>query len=337
MSNSTQKTTGDNVRRRVLIHVAAAVIEDGLGNIFLAKRPDNKHQGGLWEFPGGKVEPGESPKAALIRELDEEIGIQVIECQPLIQVPYHYADKSVFLDVFRVTSFTGKAWGKEGQDVRWVPVNKLDSYTFPAANQPILNAVLLPEKVLITPLCESLPLCLKGIKGAVEKHNLSWVMLRQKQLSDEDFYRWTLAVKADLNSFEPTVINNQHSGVLLTLNCSLELANRLNADGLHLTSERLISLKAREEFTGRFLGASCHTLEELNRAVALKCDYVTLSPVNVTSSHPETPAMGWLEAKKLVSETPLPVFLLGGVDTNDLPHALEIGAQGIAAINALWN
>lgn len=321
----------------MIIHVAAAVIEDGSGNVFLAKRPDDKHQGGLWEFPGGKVEPGESPEAALIRELDEEIGIQVVECQQLIQVPYHYADKSVFLDVFRVTSFTGTAWGKEGQNVSWVPVNKLDTYAFPAANQPILNAVLLPEKVLITPLCESLSLCLKGIKEAVNKHDLSWVMLRQKQLSDEDYYRWALAVKADLNSFEKTVINNQHSGLLLTVNCSLELANRLNADGLHLTSERLMSLQGREEFTGRFLGASCHSLEELNRAVALKCDYVTLSPVSATSSHPETPAMGWLEAKKLVSETPLPVFLLGGLNTNDLPYAFEIGAQGIAAINALWN
>ncbi|WP_372743325.1 8-oxo-dGTP diphosphatase MutT [Neptunomonas sp.] len=332
----------------MIIHVAAAVIEDGLGNVFLAKRPDDKHQGGLWEFPGGKVESGESPAAALIRELDEEVGIQVTESQPLIQVPYHYADKSVFLDVFRVTAFTGTAWGKEGQEVCWVPVNELDSYSFPAANKPILNAVLLPEKALITPVCESLSECLGGIKAAIDKHDLQWVMLRQKQLSDDDYYRWAVAIKAAIQAstnatIEKESINKaagnkalENKSALLTLNCSVELANRLNADGLHLTSARLMALTGREEFSGRFLGASCHSVEELNRAVTLKCDYVTLSPVSATSSHPETPAIGWLEAEKLISETALPVFLLGGMHADDLPRAFDIGAQGIAAINAWW-
>lgn len=329
MHISTQEAAKNNARSRKLIHVAAAVIEDGLGNVFLAKRPDDKHQGGLWEFPGGKVESGESSKTALIRELDEEVGIRVTTCRPLIQVPYHYADKSVFLDVFHVTAFTGTAWGKEGQEVCWVPVNELDSYSFPAANQPILNAVLLPDKALITPFCESLPECLKGITEAIDQHNLSWVMLRQKQLPDDDYCRWAVAIKA--------AINNLSKHALLTVNCSVEMANRLNADGLHLTSERLMLLTCRDEFAGRFLGASCHSLEELNRAVALKCDYVTLSPVNATTSHPERSAMGWLEAKKLISETAVPVFLLGGMHAEDLPRAFDVGAQGIAAINAWWN
>ncbi|SFG63998.1 Nudix family hydrolase [Neptunomonas qingdaonensis] len=317
----------------MIIHVAAAVIEDGLGNIFLAKRPDDKHQGGLWEFPGGKVESGESPTTALIRELDEEVGIQVTESHPLIQVPYHYADKSVFLDVFRVTAFTGTAWGKEGQEACWVPVNELDSYSFPAANKPILNAVLLPEKVLITPACESLSECLEGIKVAMGKHDLTWVMLRQKQLSDEDYCHWAVAISADIKA---AIKDHVSKSALLTLNCSVELANRLNADGLHLTSARLMSLTCREEFTGRFLGASCHSLEELNQAAALKCDYVTLSPVNATGSHPETPAIGWLETEKLISETALPVLLLGGMHADDLSRAFNIGAHGIAAINAWW-
>lgn len=128
-------------QKPLLIHVAAAVIEDGLGNVFLAKRSDDKHQGGLWEFPGGKVEAGESSESALKRELDEEIGIQVIESKRLIQIPHHYPDKSVFLDVFRVTVFSGDAWGKEGQEVRWVPIQELDRYSFPEANQPILAAI----------------------------------------------------------------------------------------------------------------------------------------------------------------------------------------------------
>lgn len=344
MHTSAKKAAEINARGRKLVHVAAAVIDDGLGNILLAKRPDDKHQGGLWEFPGGKIESGESAEVALIRELDEEVGIRVTKSQRLIQVPYHYTDKSVFLDVYRVTAFTGVAWGKEGQEVRWVPLNKLDSYSFPAANQPILNAVLLPAKILITPLCKSLPECLEGIQKAIDKQGLLWVMLRQKQLSDEDYYRWAVAVHAALKSTTHTDIQTDSvikapdvNGILLTVNCSIELANRLNADGLHLTSERLMSLTDRKEFAGRFLGASCHSLEELNRAVALKCDYVTLSPVNATASHPETSAMGWLEAEKLISETALPVFLLGGMHADDLSRAFQVGAQGIAAINAWWS
>ncbi len=124
------------------VHVAAAVIEDSLGQIFLAKRPDDKHQGGLWEFPGGKVEANETAAEALKRELFEEIGIEVIAAEPFIQIPYHYPDKSVLLDVFHVTSFRGDAWGKEGQSVKWVPKHQLHNYSFPAANKPILEAIL---------------------------------------------------------------------------------------------------------------------------------------------------------------------------------------------------
>lgn len=334
MNNLAQPPVANNVEtdanthdiNRRLIYVAAAVIEDGLGNVFLAKRPDDKHQGGLWEFPGGKVEVGESSQAALIRELEEEVGIRVLHSHPLIQVPYHYTDKSVFLDVFRVTAFSGQPWGKEGQEVRWVAVSELDTYSFPAANQPILNAVLLASQLLVTPACESLSECLAGLRRAIQEHDIKWVMLRQKQLSDEAFVEWATAVKNEL------AIEN----VLLTLNCSVALANYLKTEALHLTSARLMLLTHRNEFSGRFLGASCHSLEELSRAVALKCDYVTLSPVSTTASHPNTPTLGWSEAEKLISKTALPVYLLGGMHVDDLSHAFDIGAQGIAAISAWW-
>jgi 8-oxo-dGTP diphosphatase len=313
-------------RNRKLIHVAAAVIEDAEGNIFLAKRPDDKHQGGLWEFPGGKVEPGESSQTALARELDEEVGIQVTQVEPLIQIPYHYPDKSVFLDVFRVTEFTGKAWGREGQEVRWVPVSELGRYAFPAANKPILNAVLLPERLLITPSCESALACVQGIETALGKHDLQWVMLRQKQLTESQFAGWAATLQ------KHQMMRNK----LLTLNCSVTLANELQAQSVHLTSERLMALSNRDAFHGRFLGASCHTQEELNQAAALQCDYVTLSPLNHTETHPDSPPLGWEAAERLIFETPLPVLLLGGIKAVDLPRARTIGAQGIAAISAWW-
>ncbi|WP_245573876.1 Nudix family hydrolase [Neptunomonas japonica] len=307
-----------------MIHVAAAVIDDGEGNIFLAKRPDDKHQGGLWEFPGGKVEQGESSEVALARELDEEIGIKVNQVEPLIQIPYHYSDKSVFLDVFRVTGFSGEAWGKEGQEVRWVPLNELDSYPFPAANKPILNAVLLPDKLLITKVYNSLSECISGTEGAINNFSLSWFMLRQKQLSEEEYVQWVRGMR------EVSPLNSKR----LMLSCSVGLANSLKADALHLTSQRLMEMSGREEFSGRFLGASCHTQEELNKAQLMQCDYATLSPINPTKSHPDTPALGWEAASSIIAHAALPVFLLGGMNQNDLIQAKSIGAQGIAAINA---
>ncbi|WP_417579776.1 8-oxo-dGTP diphosphatase MutT [Nitrincola sp.] len=126
---------------RQTLHVAAAVIYDPLGRILIARRPLDKHQGGLWEFPGGKVEVDESARQALDRELFEELGIQVTAAQPFIQIPYEYPERHVLLDVFSVTAFKGEARGCEGQPLAWVDASELNHYPFPAANQPILDRI----------------------------------------------------------------------------------------------------------------------------------------------------------------------------------------------------
>jgi len=125
------------------VHVAVAVITDKDGRILIAKRPDGVHQGGLWEFPGGKVECGESLEAALNRELIEELGIELEACEPLLEIHHDYPDKSVLLDVWRVTAFIGQAYGREQQPIRWVAPEALADYRFPEANLPILKAISL--------------------------------------------------------------------------------------------------------------------------------------------------------------------------------------------------
>ena len=127
------------------VHVAAAVIRGTDGRILIARRADTQHQGGLWEFPGGKVEEGEAVERALARELEEELGIRVEAARPLIQVQHDYPDKQVLLDIWKVTRFLGEPFGKEGQECRWVPLAELHNYHFPDANGPIvarLQAVL---------------------------------------------------------------------------------------------------------------------------------------------------------------------------------------------------
>ncbi|NQZ30054.1 MAG: 8-oxo-dGTP diphosphatase MutT [Oceanospirillaceae bacterium] len=130
------------INSRKEIHVAAGVILDNSGNVFLAKRLTGAHQGGLWEFPGGKVESGESAKQALERELDEELGIKIADAEPFIKIPFSYPDKSVLLDVFKVTKFSGDPYGKEGQETAWVALKDLSKLQFPEANLPILEKIV---------------------------------------------------------------------------------------------------------------------------------------------------------------------------------------------------
>ncbi len=124
-----------------LIHVAVGVILSTTGKILISKRPDHVHQGGLWEFPGGKVDAGETVEVALARELSEELGVRPLVIKPLIEIHHDYPDKSVLLDVWYVTQFDGEPKGNEGQAIRWVDRSELGNYQFPAANQPIIAAI----------------------------------------------------------------------------------------------------------------------------------------------------------------------------------------------------
>jgi 8-oxo-dGTP diphosphatase len=123
------------------IHVAAGIILNAAGQVLLALRPSHKHQGGLWEFPGGKVEPGESVQVALRRELHEELNLEVGDCSPFVLIDHDYGDKQVRLDVWLVTSHRGAVHGKEEQQIAWVAIEELGNYRFPAANQGIVVAL----------------------------------------------------------------------------------------------------------------------------------------------------------------------------------------------------
>ena len=123
------------------VHVAVGVISDGGANILIAKRAQHLHQGGLWEFPGGKVEAGETVEQALRRELLEELAIEVTAQQPLLVIEHDYPDKAVFLDVWWVSAFSGEPQAREGQPLRWAAAASLDEFEFPAANAPIIAAV----------------------------------------------------------------------------------------------------------------------------------------------------------------------------------------------------
>jgi 8-oxo-dGTP diphosphatase len=133
---------------RKRVHVAVGVISDGGTRILVARRAQDAHQGGLWEFPGGKVEPGESVQDALRRELLEELAIEVRHCEPLLAIEHDYVDKSVLLDVWWIDAFDGEPEGREGQPLRWADVGELRGLEFPAANVPIITAI--EQRVLLS-------------------------------------------------------------------------------------------------------------------------------------------------------------------------------------------
>jgi 8-oxo-dGTP diphosphatase len=308
-----------------MIHVVAAVIEDPQSRILLARRPDGVHQGGLWEFPGGKSEPGESVAAALRRELAEELGIEVLTHRPLICVEHHYGDKHVRLDVHRITGYAGQPHGREGQPLAWAAQAELPQYAMPAADRPIVAAVRLPDVYLLTPPAAHEPdRFLDQLESALEA-GIRLVQLRVFGQSAAD--RYSLASRA-------AALCTTHRATLL-INADIELARSVGAQGVHLNTRQLASLEARPEGLD-WVGASCHGPGELGRALALGVDFAVLSPVNPTPSHPDAAPLGWERFRQWVDALPLPVYALGGMRRELLEQAWASGAQGVAGIRGFW-
>ncbi|MCP9340649.1 Nudix family hydrolase [Stutzerimonas xanthomarina] len=308
------------------LHVAAGVIRGGAGHVLIAKRPVDKHQGGLWEFPGGKVEPGETAEGALARELAEELGIAVNAARPLIQVRHDYPDKQVLLDVWEVLEFDGEPHGAEGQPLAWVTAEDLPRYEFPAANRPIISAARLPKSYLITPdnLAPQELLC--GVACALDA-GVRLLQLRCPALADAQ-YR-TLATE---------VLELCAGRAQVMLKGPLEWAQDFPDAGWHLTASQLREHTdaGRPIETGRWLAASCHDMAELDLANQMGVDFIVLSPILATASHPEARPMGWQRAADMLLGFAQPAYLLGGLGPRDAERAAQIGAQGVAGIRAFW-
>ncbi len=313
------------VKRRVHV-AAAAMISADQKHVLIARRPSNVDHGGLWEFPGGKLAPYETGLEGLKRELHEELGVEIVRAQPLIRVHHEYPDKHILLDVWQVHEFAGEPFGREGQAVRWVPMNELVNCPFPAANLPILRAVMLPTEYLITGEEPDVERFAALLERALREDNIRLVQLRAKSL-DEAAY---------VARAERALTLCREYGAKLLLNGEPTLLEQVDADGIHLTSARLMELDRRPIAENKWLSASTHDQKQLSQAAVLGCDFVTLSPLRTTPSHPEVAPMGWHDFQQLVERAGMPVFALGGMTRFDANHARAVGAQGIASIRDFW-
>jgi len=314
------------MRDNLKVHVAVAAVTNERNEILIARRPEHVHQGGLWEFPGGKLEPGEVVSEALRRELHEEIGINVLSARPLIRLHYDYPDKSVLLDVWLVCQFSGTPHGREGQPVQWVDRNSLSEYDFPAANQPIITSLQLPEKYLITPPPgDDLEHYLACLEKSLQ-NGIRLVQLRAPDLPDKSYGALARDVLQVCQQYDAQLLLNSNPGWV----------ERLGAHGVHLNSRRLQGLTSRPLADDLWVAASCHNAAEIAQANRISADFAVLAPVLPTLSHPQAPTLGWNRFHQLTDAANLPVYALGGMSADLLPVAYEHGAQGIAAIRSLW-
>lgn len=298
----------------------------------LACRPVGKVYAGYWEFPGGKVESGESVKAALIRELQEEMGIVVTEAVPWLHKQFTYPHATVHLNFWQVRAWQGEigiAAPLEHSAVSWLPMEKalsaeqLVSPILPA-NGPILKGLALPKRMLIS---QAENIGVESELTRVARAVKQWsgealLQIRDHGLAPSE--RHDFAASAHLLAKPagvPVVLNVRDSA-------GLSLARELSVDGVHLSATALAQSTERPDF--QWVGASCHHRSELAKAANLGCDYAVLGPVKKTQTHPNSVPLGWQAFAELIRDNRLPVFALGGLQQRDLAQANVVGAHGVA-------
>ncbi|MGH8029467.1 MAG: Nudix family hydrolase [Arenimonas sp.] len=312
-------------REAAPVHVVAAVLRDRRGRILLARRTAGRDLAGAWEFPGGKVEPGESPEAALARDLEEELGIRIGACSPLIRVPQAYPHKRIVLDVRCVATYAGTPHGREKQALAWTPPAKLATYPMPPADRPVVAALTQPDRLLVTPEPGADDAAFVASIVAALANGVGRVQLRAKSVDAVRRTRLATAVLAACRD----------AGAELLLNGDIDRALRLGC-GVPLPAAQLRECERRPLPAALPVSAACHDRDELLRAQALELDFALLGPVAATPTHPDADLLGWDGFARLRECVALPIYALGGLGADDLVHARDHGAQGIAAIRALW-
>ena len=302
--------------------VAAAVIEKPDGTFLLAQRPAGKPYPGYWEFPGGKIEAGEDARAALARELREELGIQVRESSPWITRVYAYTHATVRLHFFKVTAWDGEPQRLEDQDIKWQRVAAPDVSPMLPANAPVLAALALPA-IMVVSNCAEL-----GVDAWIQKlGDLAVdqgliVQIREKECNFQQVQHILSRALARAEPFGARIVVNSDCGTFP------------QCGGVHLTSKSLMGKAARP--AAALVGASCHDERELDQAERIGVDYAVVGPVKATASHPGAVPLGWQRFAALALDRPMPVFAIGGLKRADLAEARRHGAHGVALRGAAF-
>lgn len=312
-----------------VVHVAVGVIMRGQ-QVLISWRNAGQHQGNRYEFPGGKIDPHETAEQGLIRELKEELGIEVTWAIRAQQLEFAYPEKTVCLHIFKVTDFKGEPVGQEGQPVLWVNTAELQQYRFPDANTPILKMLQLPEQYVI---------CREPIEGervadwlAFHVQSVArgaWLYVRQPQLPEQQY----------TNVIQQLAVQRPDLKLIAMSRHYAALTGQLGSlHGVHLSQHELMQAQDSQSFaTGLFRFAACHDAVSIQQANRLTLDAIVLSPLHPTTTHQHTAALGWDNWQALALQSQVPVYALGGVHPEELTMVQQHGGFGVAGIRAFMN
>jgi 8-oxo-dGTP diphosphatase len=306
------------------VDVAVAVLLRDDGAVLLARRPRGKVYAGYWEFPGGKVEPGEPIVDALRREIREELGVEIKRAHPWITRTFAYPHASVRLHFHRVFTWRGEPRALEHEALAWQQPDSVGVEPLLPANGPVLRGLQLPSEYAISRAGEL------GVEHFVSRlearlhGGLKLLQVREKSLGREPLQDLVRRVVA---------LARVH-GAKVLVNADDALAREAGADGVHLTAVQLRRAVVRPDIA--WCGASCHSIEELRLAEALGVDFSVLGPVRATPSHPDSVPLGWGRYREITTGASIPVYALGGMTSRDLDHARTCGAHGIAMMRGAW-
>lgn len=312
------------------IDVAVGVLIRDDGRFLLAQRPDGKPMAGYWEFPGGKVEPGESVFDALVREFDEELGLRIVAAHPWVRRVVVYPHATVRLHFWRSfgdgLGWHGRPQSREGQAFRWERVDRRTTEPWLEGARPVERWLRLPATYAISQAATmGVDAFLAALDARLADGTLRQLQLREPAMDDVAF--------APL--FERVLPRCRDADVRLLVSSRHAERHAARADGVHLTASDLAGLETRPPHA--WVMASCHDRDELARAGALGLDAAVLGPVAATASHPGADGLGWSTFSAIAATTTLPVYALGGLTVDDLDAARAAGAHGVAMIGAAWS
>lgn len=313
-----------NTDNSPIVDVAVGIVTRDDGHVLLAERPAGKPAAGCWEFPGGKFEPGESPVDALARELHEELGVELDAAYPWITREYVYPHMHVRLHLYRVLRWHGDPHGREGQQLSWQDPVAVDVSPLLPANHDILTALNLPQVYAITHASKyGENAFMERLRTALDR-GVRLLQVRERDMSADEMAR-----------FAGRIVPLAHEyGALVLVNGDEDIVQTTGADGVHLQAGQL--MQCHTPPATRLWAASCHNREELLHAAELGANFVVLSPVLPTPSHPGEPTLGWETFADLCLDLPMPVFALGGMKLELLETAMTHSAHGVALLSGIW-
>ncbi len=304
-------------------HVSAGILMDSKSRVLIAQRPTDKPFGGWWEFPGGKLEPGETPCQALRREIHEETGAHIVSVERFMRLRYKDEIIHRTLHFFKILEFSGFIHGREGQNIMWLPVEALSSWPMLRTNNPVVCALNLPLIYAITPLVDEVDCIVNLIHQNLRQRHHRLIQLRQPH------WNW-----AQTRAASRSILDQSRSrGARILINADPAWATELGFDGVHLNATRLHHLTSRP-LDCNLVGASCHNIEDLIHAQRIHVDFVVLSPLFPKNQNGS--ALGWRGFGRMIRAVNLPVYALGGMHPTYARHIRRLGGHGVAGIRAFW-